>query len=386
MHISSFEYKKAILYFENGIYFDCNSFGVDGTEVAEVIFNTSMTGYQEITTDPSYAGQFITFCMPEIGNVGANDDDMESKGVFLNGVIAKEYNDNHSNFRATESFASFLKRHNKMGICNIDTRAIVSMLRDNGALMAVMSTEEFDVEQLQLIIDKHPSMDDVNFNELVSTKDSYNHTNGIWDDIKLEYKESKDNKNKILAIDFGIKKNILNELVEANMDVEVIPYNFNPSDVIERFDKKEIHGIFLSNGPGNPQVLKSIMTDKIKAIINHNIPIFAICFGHQMLSIAYGFDTYKLKFGHHGGNHPIVDKNGKIEITAQNHIYNIPKDITKVADIIATNLFDDTIEGVAYKDKPILSIQYHPESSPGPRDSKSLFLEFSNMIEIAKNK
>ena len=383
------EYKvkkiKAILYFENGVSFSCNSFGANGTSTGEVVFNTSMTGYQEITSDPSYAGQFITFCMPQIGNVGANDLDMEGNGIFTNGIIVREYSNNYSNFRAIESFASFLKRHNKMGVCDVDTRAIVSMLRDNGALMAVMSTQEFDKQKLQDILINAPSMDDVNFNEQVSTKESYIHNQGIWNKVELKYDIPKTAKNKILAIDFGIKKNILNELVNVNLEVEVMPYDFDADEIIKRFDSKEISGVFLSNGPGNPLILKTSLAPKIKQLAEHNIPMFGICFGHQMLSIAYGFDTYKLKFGHHGGNHPIVNEENTVEITAQNHIYNVPDEITTKADVIARNLFDDTIEGVRYKDNPVMSIQYHPESSPGPEDSKSLFVKFADMVASAHN-
>jgi len=374
MSMCNFHKTKAILYFENGVSFSCNSFGASGTIAGEVVFNTSMTGYQEITSDPSYAGQFITFCMPQIGNVGANELDMESSGIFANGVIAKEYDNNYSNFRATESFASFLKRHNKMGICDIDTRAIVSMLRDNGALMAVMSTQEFDKQKLQSILDKTPSMDDINFNEQVSTKKPYIYKSDI------ELIRDKPFKNKILAIDFGIKKNILNELVNVNLEVEVIPYDFDADDIIKRFDAREISGVFLSNGPGNPLILKDTISFKIQQLIEHNIPMFGICFGHQILSIAHGFDTYKLKFGHHGGNHPIINADNKVEITSQNHIYNIPDAITNKADVIARNLFDNTIEGVRYKNNPIMSIQYHPESNPGPEDSKSLFARFADML------
>jgi carbamoyl-phosphate synthase small subunit len=372
--------KKAIVYFSNGKSFLGKSFGADGSGIGEVIFNTSMTGYQEITSDPSYAGQLITFCMPEIGNVGANDDDMESNSIFANGIIARAYNDNYSNFRATSSYSSFLKNHNKVGIYDVDTRAIVSMIRDEGSLMAVISTTQFDTTILQKMINEAPSMDNINFNEQVSTKEPYTHNCGTWNNEKLIYNKPPASKNKILAIDFGIKKNILNELTQAGLEVEVIPYDFDLDNIISRYDSKEIKGIFLSNGPGDPKVLKDKIAGKIKKIADYKIPIFGICFGHQMLSIAYGFDTYKLKFGHHGGNHPIVDTLGKVEITAQNHLYNVPDEIKTVADVIATNLFDNTIEGVFYKDSPILSIQYHPESSPGPSDSKSYFTQFANMV------
>jgi carbamoyl-phosphate synthase small subunit len=372
--------KEAIVYFSNGKSFKCKSFGAEGSIVGEAIFNTSMSGYQEITTDPSYAGQLIVFCMPEIGVVGVNDDDMESQSIFANGVIVREYNDNYSNFRATQSYASFLKQYNKIGVCELDTRVIVEMLRDEGSLMAVISTKEFDEKVLSQMIKDAPNMDDINFCEKVSTKEPYIHNNGIWDSIKLSYNKSSNTDNKIVAIDFGIKRNILNELTQANMQVEVIPYDFDANEIINRYKNNEIKGVFLSNGAGNPKVLKDTIAPKIKQLIDSKIPMFGICFGHQMLSIAHGFDTYKLQFGHHGGNHPILNSENKVEITAQNHLYNVPDDITQVADVIATNLFDDTIEGVVYKNSPIFSIQYHPESSPGPSDSKRYFTQFLNML------
>ena len=372
---------NAILYFENGKSFSCKSFGVTGTRVAEVIFNTSLTGYQEITTDPSYAGQFITFCMPEIGNVGVNADDNESAQVFASGVIVRAYNESYSNFRAEESLASFLKKHNTMGVCEIDTRAIVAMLRQEGSQKAVMSTEEFDLNVLKTLLEQSEDMSEINFMPTVSTKERYTHSVGVWDNETQNYKEVQSIHKKIVAIDFGVKRNILNELAQTGLEVEVYPWNFDQNELISRFEKGEIGGVFLSNGPGDPLVLNETLTPKLQALIQSNMPIFAICIGHQLLSIANGFSTYKLKFGHHGGNHPIMTNEGKVEITSQNHIYNIPDSIKEKAEVIATNLFDGTIEGVKYMDKPIFSVQYHPESSPGPRDSKNAFQMFADMIE-----
>ena len=372
--------QQAIIYFENGVSFKGRSFGTSGTTSGEIIFNTSLSGYQEITTDPSYAGQIITFCMPEIGNVGANDDDTESENIYANGVIVRNYNETFSNFRAKESLADFLKRHNKIGICDVNTREIVKMLRKEGALMAVISTEIFDTTQLQKYLDETPPISEVNFNDEVSTKSPFTHSQGVWDPQSFSYDKTPDTTKNIVAIDFGIKQNILNELTSVGLNVKVINWDFNAQELIDLFDQKQIGGIFLSNGPGDPKVMKDYLMKEVKALIDHNIPIFGICFGHQLLSMAFGFDTYKLKFGHHGANHPVKNVDGKVEITSQNHIYSIPEEITQVADVIATNLFDGTIQGVKYKDKPIFSVQYHPESNPGPQDSKSYFQSFADMV------
>ena len=375
---------NAILYFENGRSFSCKSFGAEGTQVAEVIFNTSLTGYQEITTDPSYAGQFITFCMPEIGNVGVNVDDNESAQIFASGVIVRAYNENYSNFRAEESLASFLKKHDTMGICEIDTRAIVTMLRNEGSQKAVMSTKEFDLNALEILLEQSEDMSEINFMPTVSTKEKYSHSIGVWDNTTQKYKQVQSINKKIIAIDFGVKRNILNELAQTGLEVEVSPWDFDDKEIISRFERGEIGGVFLSNGPGDPLVLNDTLTHKLQALIQSNIPIFAICIGHQLLSIANGFHTYKLKFGHHGGNHPIMTSEGKVEITSQNHIYNIPDEIKDKTEVIATNLFDGTIEGVKYLGKPIFSVQYHPESSPGPRDSKNSFQMFADIVKESK--
>ena len=372
--------KHAIIYFENGMCLEGRSFGAEGTCTGEVIFNTSLSGYQEIVSDPSYAGQLITFCLPEMGNVGANRHDNERDIIHTNGVIVRNYNENYSNFRGEESFGDFLKRHNKIGIYGVDTRQIVKMIRDGGALMAVISTEQFDEQVLQDTLQKAPRMADMDFTQKVSTPQPYRHQQSVWNDQAMDYANPPLSHKKIVAVDFGIKQNILNELCSVGLSVEVIAYGFKATELIKRFDSGEIGGIFLSNGPGDPMVVKNTIAQEVKALIDHNIPLFGICFGHQLLSIACGFDTYKLPFGHHGGNHPVRSVQGQVEITAQNHIYTIPPEITQVADIIATNLFDGTIQGVKYKNRPIFSLQYHPESSPGPQDSKSYFQQFADMV------
>ncbi len=380
------EFDDIYIYIENGIFLKGKSFGATGTRVGEIVFNTSMTGYQEIISDPSYAGQFVVFTMPEIGNVGCNDDDMESKAAYLSGIFVRNYQDRFSNFRAKEKLSDFLKRYNVLGICDIDTRFLTKTIRDKGAKMMIASNEISSKDELKKLLENSPRIEEVDYIKEVTTKEVYVHKSGIWNPKTLSYNPAPKPHSKIVAIDFGIKRNILNELTEVGFEVEVIPSFFKAKDLINRYQKKEIDGIFLSNGPGDPLILKDIQKE-IKELIDANIPMFAICLGHQLLSIAHGYPTYKLKFGHHGGNHPVFDKKGKkVEITAQNHNYNVPNEITKIADVTHVNLFDNTIEGLRYKNSPIFSVQHHPESSPGPHDSRYIFKEFAKMVLERKDK
>jgi len=373
--------KKVWLYLENGTYLEANSFGAEGTSVGEIVFNTSLSGYQEIMSDPSYAGQFVTFTMPEIGNVGVNSQDMESAKAHAKGMIVRKYQKRYSNFRAEDSLENFLKEHNIVGICNIDTRYLTKMIRDEGAMMMIASTQISDKEELKKILASSERIEDVNYIEQVSTKVPYKHTHGTYSESIFEYEEAPKPEANIVVIDFGVKRNILNELVQAKMGVEVLPNDFKAEELIQRFKAKEIDGVFLSNGPGDPLVLKK-EHEQIKQLIEAKVPMFGICLGHQLLSISHGYDTYKLKFGHHGGNHPVKnEKTGFVEITAQNHNYNVPENITEIAEVTHTNLFDNTIEGLRYKNAPIFSVQHHPESSPGPKESRYIFGEFLNLIK-----
>jgi carbamoyl-phosphate synthase small subunit len=373
--------KKAWIYLENGTYLEANSFGADDTSVGEIVFNTSMTGYQEIMSDPSYAGQFVTFTMPEIGNVGVNDADMESKSAHAKGMLVRKYQARYSNFRAEASLSDFLIKHNIMGVCDIDTRFLTKMIRKEGAMMMVVSTKISDKAELEKILKSSPRIEDVNYIEQVSTKEAYLHTSSIYADREFKYEEAPKAEAKVAVIDFGVKRNILNELVSANIAVEVVPNSFLAEDLINKYNAKEIDGVFLSNGPGDPLVLKKEQ-EQIKKLIAAKIPMFGICLGHQLLSISHGYDTFKLKFGHHGGNHPVKNiQTGLVEITAQNHNYNVPENIVEIADVTHVNLFDNTIEGLKYKDAPIFSVQHHPESSPGPKESRYIFNEFLSLIK-----
>ncbi len=373
--------KKVWIYFENETFLEAKSFGAEDTVVGEIVFNVSMSGYQEIMSDPSYAGQFVTFTMPEIGNVGVNAQDMESRAAHAKGMIVRKYQERYSNFRAEDSLANFLKEQNVMGICDIDTRYITKMLRHEGAMMMIASTKISDKEELKKILENSPRIEDINYIEQVSTKTSYKHTQSVYNDRAFEYDIAPASEANIVVLDFGVKTNILNELVGAKMGVEVIPNNFSAKNLIERYNKKEIDGVFLSNGPGDTIVLKQEQ-EQIKQLIDAKVPMFGICLGHQLLSIAHGYDTYKLKFGHHGGNQPVENvKTGLVEITAQNHNYNVPQNIVEVANVTHINLFDNTIEGLRYKDAPIFSVQHHPEASPGPKESRYIFSEFLSLIK-----
>jgi len=368
---------KISILLENGLFLQAKGFGAKGSTVGEIVFNTSMTGYQEIITDPSYAGQFVVFTASEIGNVGVNSDDMESKGAYLKGIIVRNYNDNYSNFRGEQSLSSFLKEKNILGISDIDTRFLTKLIRNEGSQMMIASSEIHNKDELKKLLDEAPHISEINYINEVTTPEMYVHNQGAWNDETLSYNEA--NTSKTIAVyDFGVKRNILNELTNVGLKCEVYPASTDANELIKKYQNNEIMGVFLSNGPGDPLVLTEVK-ENVQKLINAKIPMFGICLGHQLLSIAHGYDTFKLKFGHHGGNHPVKQKS--VEITAQNHNYNVPETIKEIAEVTHINLFDNTIEGVKYKNEPIFSVQHHPEASPGPRESKYIFKEFANMLE-----
>ena len=372
---------KIFIYLENGIFLEANSFGADGTVVGEIVFNTSMSGYQEIMSDPSYAGQFVTFTMPEIGNVGVNEQDMESNKAHAKGMIVRKYQNRYSNFRAEGSLQDFLIKHNIIGICDIDTRFLTKMIRKEGAMMMVASTTVSNKDELKKILESSPRIEDINYIEQVSTKKAYKHQSSTYSECNFKYDDAPTAQANIAVIDFGVKRNILNEIVSAGIGVEVIPNDFKAEKLINDYNSKIIDGVFLSNGPGDPLVLKKEQI-QIKKLIEAKIPMFGICLGHQLLSISHGYDTFKLKFGHHGGNHPVKNKKtGLVEITAQNHNYNVPDNIVEIAEVTHSNLFDNTIEGLKYNNSPIFSVQHHPEASPGPKESQYIFSEFLTLIK-----
>jgi carbamoyl-phosphate synthase small subunit len=369
--------KNAKLILNNGIVFHGFSFGAFGTAVGEIVFNTGMTGYQEVITDPSYYGQILTFTYPEIGNTGINLEDSESS-ISVKGLIVRNYSSNNSNWRSIKNFNQWLVEKNIVGLYGIDTRALVKILRSNGSMNGVLTSEDKTVESCLKIIHETPKMEGLNLSKEVSTEQKYlwqNTTETVFD-IRKKYSE-KNKKLKIVAIDFGIKKSILNRLVSHGCEIIVLPSSSTLKDVLSN----KPDGIFFSNGPGDP----SSVTEGIclaKSLIEYgDIPMFGICLGHQIFGIALGGSTYKLPFGHRGLNHP-CGKNNQIEITSQNHGFaidpnSLPKDIVKISHY---NLNDNTVAGLEVKNKPIFSVQYHPEASPGPHDSDYLFNKFVSLM------
>jgi carbamoyl-phosphate synthase small subunit len=371
--------KNSKLVLSNGTVFTGFSFGASGTAVGEVVFNTGMTGYQEVITDPSYYGQILTFTYPEIGNTGINDEDSESS-ICVKGIIVRNYSSNNSNWRSLKNFNQWLFEKNIIGLYGIDTRALVKILRSNGSMNGVLTSEDKTREDCLKIIHEAPKMEGLNLSKVVSTKQQY-----IWQnptethfDVRKTYSE-KTNKLKIVAIDFGIKKSILNRLVSHGCEILVLPSKSTFKEVLSY----KPDGIFFSNGPGDPSSVTEGI-DLARSLIEHGeIPMFGICLGHQIFGLALGGSTYKLPFGHRGLNHP-CGKDNQIEITSQNHGFAIdPNSLSKeVVKITHYNLNDNTVAGLEVKNKPIFSVQYHPEAGPGPHDSDYLFKKFvSQMLE-----
>jgi len=374
----SHPYKKnAKLVLSNGIIFPGFSFGASGTAFGEIVFNTGMTGYQEVITDPSYYGQILTFTYPEIGNTGINLEDSESSNC-VKGIIVRNYSSNNSNWRSLKSFDQWLIQKNIIGLYGIDTRALVKILRSNGSMNGVLTTENKNLESCLKIIDETPKMEGLNLSKLVSTKQQYfwQKYTGTNFDKRKSYSE-KTNKLKVIAIDFGIKTSILNRLVSHGCEILVLPSRSSIKDVLSN----NPDGIFFSNGPGDPSSVTEGI-DLAKSLIEHGeIPMFGICLGHQIFGLALGGYTYKLPFGHRGLNHP-CGKNNQIEITSQNHGFAIdPNSLSMdIVKITHYNLNDNTVAGLEVKNKPIFSVQYHPEAGPGPHDSDYLFTKFVSLM------
>ncbi len=365
---------KAILVLEDGRHFLGENFGATGEVVGEVVFNTSMAGYQEILTDPSYKYQIVTMTYPMIGNYGVTEEDTESNAVQVSGFVVKEYSKTYSNFRAEMSLGDYLKKNNIVAIEAIDTRALTKHIRDKGAMMGIISTEEFDVDVLLKKLSATPGIVGMDLVKDVTTKEPYVHTDKSMQEY-IPYCNTDDSDSfNVVAYDFGIKTNILRKLADRGCKVTVVPASMSYKDVISKYRPD---GVFLSNGPGDPAAV-TYAIENTKGLLKEDIPMFGICLGHQILSLALGAETYKLKFGHRGGNQPVqYSKNGKVEISAQNHGFAVKMDTMPAsAEVTHINLNDQTVEGVRVKDKDIFSVQYHPEASPGPHDSDYLFDEF----------
>ncbi|RUM58789.1 MAG: carbamoyl phosphate synthase small subunit [Persephonella sp.] len=371
--------EKAILALEDGHFFYGYAFsGFNVKETGgEVIFNTSMTGYQEILTDPSYKGQIVVMTPSEVGNYGVNDEDVESEKVHVNGFVIKDLSSIVSNWRAKKRLEDYLNENNVIGIYGIDTRALVRIIRQYGVMKGYIGIGDISPVEAVKKARSVPDISELQLVPKVSKNKVYKWNEGSWE-WPNGYKKITETKYRVAVLDFGVKRNILRLLADRQLDLTVFPYN-TPAEEIIKFQPD---GIFLSNGPGDPAILH-YQIEQIKKLLKTDIPMFGICLGHQLLSWALGGKTYKLEFGHHGGNHPVKNlKTGKVEITAQNHNYATdPDSLPSNVEITHINLNDNTIEGIRLTDRPVFSIQYHPESSPGPHDSLYIFDEFVKLIE-----
>jgi carbamoyl-phosphate synthase small subunit len=372
---------QAILALEDGRLFRGKAFGALAERVGEVVFNTSLTGYQEIFTDPSYAGQIVVLTNPHIGNYGTSPSDAESSRPYIEGLVVREFSPVSSNWRSTEIADDYLERNGVPVIAEIDTRAVVRHLRANGVMRGVISTAVEDTDALVAKARAHKKMDGTDLASVVSTKKSYTWDstepkNGTGDKLLPAALQAGETMH-VVAYDFGIKENILRMLSRENCRVTVVPARTPAADVLAM----EPDGIFFSNGPGDPEPL-DYAQQNIRDLQGKK-PMFGICLGHQLFGLALGGKTYKLKFGHHGGNHPIKNlETGKVEITAQNHNFNVdPKSLPEDVAVTHVNLNDDTLAGLKHKTDPMFSVQYHPEASPGPHDSHYLFKDFRRMME-----
>ncbi|MGE5303057.1 MAG: glutamine-hydrolyzing carbamoyl-phosphate synthase small subunit [Alphaproteobacteria bacterium] len=382
---------KAILALADGRVYEGVSFGAEGETAGEVVFNTSMTGYQEILTDPSYDGQLVAMTYPQIGNVGVNPEDVESRQPFVKGFIVREYTVAPSNWRATEPLHAYMRAHGIVGIQGIDTRSLVRHLRDVGSQEGIISTVRRETGELVAKAKASPGLVGLDLVKNVTCAAGYDWNEGTWE-LEEGYKRRNNGTGArrrarkgsfhapayfVVAYDYGIKYNILRNLAEMGCRVKVVPAATAAEDVLAL----NPDGIFLSNGPGDPDAVP-YAKENVRKLLGKK-PIFGICLGHQIMGLALGGKTYKLKFGHHGGNQPVMDlTTRKVEITSQNHGFAVDADSLKgAAEVTHLNLNDNTVEGLAHRELPIFSVQYHPESSPGPHDANYLFRRFTDLMK-----
>ena len=361
------EKKKAVVLLADGTAFYGNSVAGEGTAFGEICFNTGMTGYQEVFTDPSYFGQIMVTANAHIGNYGINNAENESNGVKIAGLVCRNFSYEYSRPLAETSLEDFFKKNNLFAVCNIDTRALVAYIRDNGAMNAVISTDVDNLEELKQKLQEQPSMKGLELASRVSTKEPY-------------FFGNENAKYRVAALDLGIKQNILHNLAQRDVYMKVFPYN-TPFEELEAWQPD---GYFLSNGPGDPEPLHEVI-ELAKKIIDKNYPLFGICLGHQIIALANGISTYKMHNGHRGINHPVKNLiTGKSEITSQNHGFAVDRNQAETnpkIEITHIHLNDNTVMGIRLKDKKCFSVQYHPEAAPGPNDAKYLFDQFITLME-----
>ncbi|WP_028890753.1 glutamine-hydrolyzing carbamoyl-phosphate synthase small subunit [Tenacibaculum sp. 47A_GOM-205m] len=362
--------KKALVLLADGTIFYGKSIGIEGTATGEICFNTGMTGYQEIFTDPSYFGQLMVTTNAHIGNYGVNDEEVESDGIKISGLICRNFSFTHSRVDSDGNLLDWFKKHNLVAISDVDTRALVSYIRDNGAMNAIISTEVDNVEELKKQLAETPNMEGLELASKVSTKEPY-------------FVGDENAPIKISALDIGIKKNILRNLAKRGAYIKVYPYNAS----FEEMSDFNPDGYFISNGPGDPEPLEEAQ-NTAKQIIEKDLPLFGICLGHQVIALANGISTYKMHNGHRGINHPVKNLlTGKGEITSQNHGFAINREETEAhpdVEITHVHLNDNTVAGIRMKSKNVFSVQYHPEASPGPHDAEYLFDQFIENIKKVK--
>jgi carbamoyl-phosphate synthase small subunit len=369
---------KATLALENGLCYEGEAAGAYGDTAGEVVFNTSMTGYQEILTDPSYAGQIVTMTAPEVGNYGVADEDGESRGTQVSGFIVREQSPVASNWRADLTLREYLARNNVVAIADIDTRALTRVLRSAGVMRGAIATGEVDHRELVERARAVPLMEGSDLVRGVSCEAPFDWAPATPDEFAPAVERRAGRPLRIAAYDFGMKYNILRRFSAYGMDVRVYPAATPASEVLA----SDPDGVFLSNGPGDPAVL-TYAIDNARQLVDADVPVFGICLGHQILALALGGSTYKLKFGHRGGNHPVKDlETGKVEITSQNHGFAVdPHSLPADVRVTHVNLYDGTVEGLRHETKPVFCVQYHPEAAPGPHDADYLFRQFLDVLE-----
>ncbi len=368
---------KTLLVLENGLAFEGENFGAEGEVFGELVFNTSMSGYQEILTDPSYKGQIVVMTSPHIGNYGVNLEDVESRKPFAEGFVVREASKRVSNWRSQKGLSEYLKEHGIPGIEGLDTRQLTEILRREGAMRSVISTEDPDPESLLKKVRQSPSMEGQDLAGKVTSSKPYEWEEALHP-LEQETLKKSGKRFRVVAYDFGVKQNILRSLTWCGCKIRVVPATTTAEEVLS----EKPDGILLSNGPGDPAAVQ-YGVEAAKGFIG-KAPLFGICLGHQILGLALGGKTYKLKFGHHGGNHPVMDvRTQKVAITAQNHGFAVDVDSIpdKQVELTHINLNDQTVEGMKHKKLPIIGVQYHPEASPGPHDARYLFEEFIEMME-----